>query len=98
MDISHTRTWHICLQYWRHAKGKYFRKILTNGIYESTLHRVINKSHKYRVCVAYFYEPNFDAAIEPLDACVQKTGGIRNFEAAVYGKHLVSKVLTNFVS
>ncbi|KAL6572985.1 hypothetical protein OROHE_002461 [Orobanche hederae] len=73
-------------------------KILTNGIYESTLHRVINKSHKYRVCVAYFYEPNFDAAIEPLDACVQKTGGIRNFEAAVYGKHLVSKVLTNFVS
>ncbi|GFP89253.1 probable 2-oxoglutarate-dependent dioxygenase at3g49630 [Phtheirospermum japonicum] len=72
-------------------------KIMTNGLYESTLHRVINNSPKYRVCVAYFYEPNFDAAIEPLDACVQRTGGARKFEGAVYGKHLVSKVLNNFV-
>ncbi|CAA0840987.1 Probable 2-oxoglutarate-dependent dioxygenase [Striga hermonthica] len=72
-------------------------KILTNGLYESTLHRVINTSPKYRICVAYFYEPNFDAAVEPLETCVEKTGGTRKFEAAVYGKHLVSKVLTNFV-
>ncbi|KAL2241652.1 UNVERIFIED_CONTAM: putative 2-oxoglutarate-dependent dioxygenase [Sesamum indicum] len=72
-------------------------KILTNGEYESTLHRVINNSPKYRVCVAYFYEPNFDAAIEPLDTCVQRTGGTKKFDSAVYGKHLVSKVLTNFV-
>ncbi|KAM3264957.1 hypothetical protein P3L10_001951 [Capsicum annuum] len=72
-------------------------KILSNGIYESTLHRVINNSPRYRVCVAYFYEPNFDAAIEPLDVCLQKTGGTKNFEGAVYGKHLVSKVTTNFI-
>lgn len=72
-------------------------KILSNGIYESTLHRVINNSPKYRVCVAYFYEPNFDAAVEPLDVCLQKTGGTKNFEGAVYGKHLVSKVTTNFI-
>ncbi|CAI9110210.1 OLC1v1010201C3 [Oldenlandia corymbosa var. corymbosa] len=63
-------------------------KILSNGIYESTLHRVINNSPTYRVCVAYFYETNFDAAIEPLDACVQQTGGMKRFEGAVYGKHL----------
>ncbi|PHT57034.1 putative 2-oxoglutarate-dependent dioxygenase [Capsicum baccatum] len=63
-------------------------KILSNGIYESTLHRVINNSPNYRVCVAYFYEPNFDAAIEPLDVCLKKTGGTKNFEGAVYGKHL----------
>ncbi|XP_075501361.1 homoarginine-6-hydroxylase 2-ODD-C23 isoform X2 [Primulina tabacum] len=72
-------------------------KILTNGLYESTLHQVINNSRNYRVCVAYFYEPNFDAAIEPLDTCVQKTGGAKKFEGAVYGKHLVGKVVTNFV-
>lgn len=72
-------------------------KILSNGLYESTVHRVINSSPKYRVCVAYFYEVNFIAAIEPLDMCIQKTGGIKKFEAAVYGEHLVSKVLTNFV-
>uniref|UniRef100_A0A803KY11 Fe2OG dioxygenase domain-containing protein n=1 Tax=Chenopodium quinoa TaxID=63459 RepID=A0A803KY11_CHEQI len=64
-------------------------KILTNGIYESTLHQVINKSPKYRVCVAYFYETNYDATIEPLDICVQKTGGIKKLGQAVYGEHLI---------
>ncbi|KAK4488405.1 hypothetical protein RD792_004168 [Penstemon davidsonii] len=72
-------------------------KILTNGLYESTLHRVINNSQRYRVCVAYFHETNFDAAIEPMDMCVQRSGGTKKFKAAVYGEHLVSKVLTNFV-
>lgn len=71
-------------------------KILSNGLYESTLHQVINKSPKYRVCVAFFYEPNYDAAIEPLNICVQKTGGIKNLGRAVYGEHLISKVTTNF--
>lgn len=72
-------------------------KILSNGLYESTLHRVINSFSKYRVCVAYFYEPNFNAAIEPLNICMQRSDGTKKFEPAVYGEHLVSKVLTNFV-
>uniref|UniRef100_A0A516IJH3 Fe2OG dioxygenase domain-containing protein n=1 Tax=Turnera subulata TaxID=218843 RepID=A0A516IJH3_9ROSI len=72
-------------------------QILSNGLYDSTLHRVINNSSKYRVCIAYFYEPNYDAAVEPLDICIQKTGGISKFGKAVYGEHLVSKVQTNFV-
>ncbi|KAH8503333.1 hypothetical protein H0E87_014565 [Populus deltoides] len=72
-------------------------KIWSNGMYDSTLHRVINTSPKYRVCVAYFYEPNFDAAVEPLDICKEKTGGIKKFGKAVYGEHLSSKLETNFV-
>lgn len=72
-------------------------KIWSNGLFESTLHRVINTSPRYRVCVAFFYEPNFDAAAEPFDFCKQITGGITKFERAVYGEHLVRKVLTNFV-
>ncbi|CAL5326219.1 unnamed protein product [Camellia sinensis] len=72
-------------------------QILTNGLYESTFHRVINKSPTYRVCVAYFYETNFDPAIEPLDICIKRTGGTKKFERAVYGEHLVSKETTNFV-
>ncbi|XP_039026200.1 probable 2-oxoglutarate-dependent dioxygenase At3g50210 [Hibiscus syriacus] len=72
-------------------------KILSNGLYDSTLHRVINTSPTYRFCVAYFYEPNYDAAVEPLEVCVQKSGGTRKLEKAVYGEHLVSKVQTNFV-
>ncbi|KAK9285777.1 hypothetical protein L1049_024978 [Liquidambar formosana] len=71
-------------------------KIWSNGLYDSTLHRVINNSPKYRVCVAFFYEPNFDSAVEPLDICKQRTGGTKKFERAVYGEHLVNKVQTNF--
>ncbi|XP_026455925.1 probable 2-oxoglutarate-dependent dioxygenase At3g50210 isoform X1 [Papaver somniferum] len=73
-------------------------KIWSNGLYESTLHRVINNSPKYRVSVAFFYEPNFDAVIEPLEFCKQKLGGIEKCESTIYGEHLVRKVLTNFVA
>ncbi|KAI3980530.1 hypothetical protein MKX01_025095, partial [Papaver californicum] len=73
-------------------------KIWSNGLYESTLHRVINNSPKYRVSVAFFYEPNFNAVIEPLEFCKQKLGGIEKCERAIYGEHLVRKVLTNFVT
>ncbi|XP_021802363.1 probable 2-oxoglutarate-dependent dioxygenase At3g50210 [Prunus avium] len=72
-------------------------KIYSNGLYESTLHQVINSSPKYRVCVAYFYETNFDTAVEPLDICKERTTGAKKFERAVYGEHLVNKVQTNFV-
>ncbi|KAF5463755.1 hypothetical protein F2P56_013896 [Juglans regia] len=71
-------------------------KIYSNGLYDSTLHQVINKAPRYRVCVAYFYETNFDTAVEPLEICKQRTGGAKKFGRAVYGEHLVSKVLTNF--
>ncbi|CAI0405746.1 unnamed protein product [Linum tenue] len=71
-------------------------KIWSNSLYESTLHRVVNNNAKYRVCVAYFYEPNYDAIVEPLDFCIQKSGGVRKLGKSVYGEHLVSKVQTNF--
>ncbi|OAY77077.1 putative 2-oxoglutarate-dependent dioxygenase [Ananas comosus] len=72
-------------------------KVWSNGLYEPTLHRVVNNSPKYRVSVVFFYEPNFDTAVEPLEFCKQKTGGIVKYEKVVYGEHLVRKVLTNFV-
>ncbi|KAK3412094.1 hypothetical protein EUGRSUZ_I00885 [Eucalyptus grandis] len=72
-------------------------KIWSNGFYDATVHRVINSCPRYRVCVAYFYEPNFDVLVEPLDVCVRRTGGTKKLGRACYGEHLVSKVLTNFV-
>ncbi|WVZ22874.1 hypothetical protein V8G54_001418 [Vigna mungo] len=72
-------------------------KIYSNGLYESTLHRVINDNSKYRVSVAYFYETNFDTAVEPLDTHKTRANGNRKFERPVYGEHLIGKVLTNFV-
>ncbi|KAL1564171.1 putative 2-oxoglutarate-dependent dioxygenase [Salvia divinorum] len=72
-------------------------KIMTNGIYESTVHRVMNNSAKYRVCVAYFYETNYDAVVEPLEMFVERSGGAKKLDGAVYGKYLVSKVLNTIV-
>ncbi|VVB04224.1 unnamed protein product [Arabis nemorensis] len=76
-------------------------KILSNGIYESTLHRVINNSPRYRVCVAFFYETNFDAVIEPLEIFKEKypqNKRFQNFKKVVYGEHLINKVQTTFAS
>lgn len=70
-------------------------KILSNGIYKPTLHRVINKNPRYRVSVPFFLEPNFDALIEPLEFCRRGTEN-QEIKPAVYGKHLVNKVTTNF--
>ncbi|KAG4943630.1 hypothetical protein AAZX31_17G162700 [Glycine max] len=72
-------------------------KIYSNGLYESTLHRVINNNSKYRVSVVYFYETNFDTAVEPLDTHKTRANGNKEFKRAVYGEHLTGKVLTNFV-
>ncbi|XP_058070202.1 2-oxoglutarate-dependent dioxygenase 33 isoform X2 [Magnolia sinica] len=72
-------------------------KVWSNGLYQPTLHRVINGSAKYRVSLPFFFEPNFNAIVEPLDFCKEKTGGTANFERIVYGEHLVRKVTTNFV-
>ncbi|KAM7264596.1 hypothetical protein ACFE04_002279 [Oxalis oulophora] len=73
-------------------------KILTNGLYESTMHRVINNSPKDRVSIPYFYETNFDVPVEPLDVCIQKSGGTRKYDGAVvYGEHLIGKLKKTFV-
>ena len=100
-------------------------QVWSNGIYQPTLHRVVNNSPRYRVSVVFFYEvlaislslapqsscqlasllifvkpmvqSNFDAAIEPVEFCQEKTGGAAKYEKVVYGEHLVKKVLTNFV-
>ncbi|XP_050205932.1 probable 2-oxoglutarate-dependent dioxygenase At3g50210 [Mercurialis annua] len=67
-------------------------KIWSNGLYDSTMHRVINNFPKYRVCLPYFYETNFDAVVEASDICIKKTCGIKKTGRAVYAEHLVSSV------
>ncbi|XP_006855229.2 probable 2-oxoglutarate-dependent dioxygenase At3g49630 isoform X2 [Amborella trichopoda] len=71
-------------------------KVWSNGLYEPTLHRVINNSPRYRISIPFFFEPNFDAVVEPLDSCKEMTGGTAKFEPVVYGDHLAGKVLNNF--
>jgi len=42
----------------------------TNGLYKSTLHRVVHRGTNYRVSIPFFYEPNFTAVVKPLRAAL----------------------------
>jgi isopenicillin N synthase-like dioxygenase len=68
----------------------------TNGLWKSTMHRVIHRGDRYRVSVPFFYEPNFDAVVRPLGKCVERTGGKAIHGGSTYGEHLLTKVFSNF--
>lgn len=74
-------------------------RVLTRGKYKPTLHRVINvgsnERKKSRVSVPFFYECGFDTIIKPLDE-LKKDGEEGDYEPVRYGRHLESKVLSNF--
>ncbi|KAG6330250.1 hypothetical protein ID866_8839 [Astraeus odoratus] len=84
-------------------------EIWTNGLYKSTLHRVVHRGANYRCCPGvarlprrpcrfpFFFEPNFDAKVKPLTTALTQTGAAK-YKPAVFGDHLLSKVNTNFVS
>ncbi|KAH9065414.1 Clavaminate synthase-like protein [Lactarius vividus] len=86
-------------------------EIWTNGLYKSTLHRVIHRGSNYRVSIPFFFEPNFNARVAPLgaalriqedlsftsDKChVERMG--RTYEPTVYGDFLLKKVDSNFAT
>lgn len=68
----------------------------TNGIWQSTKHRVIHRGEGYRVSVPFFLEPNFEAVVRPLEKCVQRSGRTPMHQGSTYGEHLLSKVFGNF--
>ncbi|KAI0345757.1 Clavaminate synthase-like protein [Trametopsis cervina] len=79
-------------------------EIWTNGLYKSTLHRVVHRGSNYRI--PFFYEPNFDAHVKPLAAAarIQEGGPVikkklqKKYEPVVYGQFLLNKVGNNFES
>ncbi|KAH7909025.1 Clavaminate synthase-like protein [Hygrophoropsis aurantiaca] len=81
-------------------------EIWSNGLYKSTLHRVIHKSSNYRVSIPFFFEPNFAANVAPLSAALRIQGkdsveGLTDGKAyspVVYGDFLLSKVSENFAT
>ncbi|KAJ3763697.1 Clavaminate synthase-like protein [Lentinula raphanica] len=86
------------------------REIWSNGLYKSTLHRVVHRGSNYRV--PFFFEPNFDALVKPLSAALRiqekeeatseinqnkaQTGKV--YKPTVYGEFLMKKVGNNFAN
>lgn len=72
----------------------------TNGLFRATWHRVIHQNDFWRYSFPFFYEPSFDATIEPLlpPSNPEKTYGPLNYEQHVckgtsksFSKHTFSK-------
>ncbi|KLO11483.1 Clavaminate synthase-like protein [Schizopora paradoxa] len=82
--------------------GSFMWEIWTNGLYKSTLHRVIHRGSNYRI--PFFFEPNFNAHITPLPAALRLQEGTVQpaynangvYEPVVYGEFLTKKVANNF--
>ncbi|PNW78167.1 hypothetical protein CHLRE_10g466700v5 [Chlamydomonas reinhardtii] len=62
----------------------------TNGLYRSTLHRVINTTGRERYSIAFFFEPNFDTRVEVLPVCTGP-GNPPRYPPTTSGEHLLAK-------
>ncbi|KAF9220945.1 Clavaminate synthase-like protein [Gyrodon lividus] len=76
-------------------------EIWTNGLYKSTLHRVVHRGTNYRI--PFFFEPNFTANVKPLAPAIRLTAESakapeRVYEPVVYGNFLLNKVGHNFAT
>jgi isopenicillin N synthase-like dioxygenase len=74
---------------------------LTHGIYRSTPHRVVNTSKRSRLSFPFFFDPNFDARIPPIQGLEHQAAddfrerwdqaSVHEF-SGTYGDYLLSKV------
>ncbi|KXN88170.1 hypothetical protein AN958_07629 [Leucoagaricus sp. SymC.cos] len=75
-------------------------EIWTNGLYRSTLHRVVHRGSNYRI--PFFFEPNFNALVKPLDAAFrirqaqEKSQREPLRQPIIFGEFLKRKVGNNF--
>ena len=61
-------------------------EIWTNGLYSATPHRVVHGGHE-RYSQVFFYDPNFDCQIEPLEICCSPENPPL-YEPVIMGNHL----------
>ena len=74
---------------------------VTGGAYRSAPHRVRNASASERVSIALFFDPAFDARVEPLttprpEEAAGRWDGISVYSGGTYGEYLLAKVAKVF--
>jgi isopenicillin N synthase-like dioxygenase len=65
----------------------------TNGVFTSTLHRVINVSGRERYSLPYFFDPDFAAPVVCLESC---KGDGAKFAPTTAGQHLLDMINASF--
>jgi isopenicillin N synthase-like dioxygenase len=73
---------------------------MTQGLYRSTPHRVVNLSTSNRLSFPFFFDPNFHVEVKPItinEVVVNDDKSDRSYQASVhvrgtYGDYLLNKV------
>jgi isopenicillin N synthase-like dioxygenase len=72
--LKQSGQWHIA----QHIPGALIVNVAdflmrwTNGLYKSTVHRVVNRSQEARYSVPFFFSVNYDTVIETLPTCLKE--------------------------
>jgi isopenicillin N synthase-like dioxygenase len=67
----------------------------SNGVFTSTLHRVVNISGQQRFSLPFFFDPDFDAEVACLPTCLPP-GEAPKFAPTTAGLHLLEKINVSF--
>jgi len=62
----------------------------TNGLFRSTIHRVISTGDNERYSIAFFFDPNFDTKVECLETCCSDDNQPK-YPPTTSGQYLLSK-------
>lgn len=76
----------------------------SNNLYVSTPHRVLRPKESScgplkveRISIPFFFDPNYDSMICPIDELVQRSEKPMLFDPIMYGDHLLAKMSKNFI-